>query len=59
MVWRAQSTSNGAVTADLEIDQRMVDIEWANEVGAVAVRMLEGLANAQKNTKLRHLTLDR
>ncbi|KAF3480033.1 uncharacterized protein GIQ15_07009 [Arthroderma uncinatum] len=59
MVWRVRPTSSGAVAADLEIDQRTVDIELAKEVGAVAVRMLEGLANAQRNTKLRDLNLDR
>ncbi|KAH8693383.1 hypothetical protein GQ44DRAFT_635281 [Phaeosphaeriaceae sp. PMI808] len=57
MVWRVQPTGNGAVEAELEIDQRVVDIEWAKEVGAVAVQMLEGLANAQGNTKLRNLNL--
>jgi Condensation domain/AMP-binding enzyme C-terminal domain len=58
MVWRVQPTGNGAVEAELDIDQRVVDIEWAKEVGTVAVRMLEGLANAQRSTKLRNLNLN-
>jgi hypothetical protein len=29
MVWRVQPTGNGAVEAELDIDQRVVDIEWA------------------------------
>lgn len=59
MVWRIQLTSGGAVEAILEIDQRMVDIEWAKELGAVAVRMLEGLANAQRDTKLQDVHLQK
>lgn len=58
MVWRVQPTGNEAVEAELEIDQRVVDIEWAKEVGTVAVRMLEGLANSQSSTKLRNLNLN-
>lgn len=58
MVWRVQTTGSGAVEAELEIDQRVVDIEWAREVGTVAVRMLEGLANAPRSTRLRNLNLN-
>jgi hypothetical protein len=58
MVWRVQSTAEGAVEAELEIDQRVVDVEWAREVGAVAVQMLEGLANSQKSTTLGDLLSD-
>lgn len=58
MVWRVQAAGNGAVEAELEIDQKVVDIEWAKEVGTVAVRMLEGLANAQRSTKLRNLNFN-
>ncbi|KAL6890028.1 hypothetical protein GGI43DRAFT_430729 [Trichoderma evansii] len=57
-VWRVRSTSDEAVEADLEVDQRAADIEWAKEVGTVAVKMLEGLAHAQKGTKLGDLNLD-
>ncbi|KJZ78541.1 hypothetical protein HIM_01932 [Hirsutella minnesotensis 3608] len=58
MVWRVQSAGDGAVTANLEIDQRRVDVEWAKEVGTVAVQMLERLANAQRGTKLQSLDLN-
>ncbi|KAF7563692.1 hypothetical protein G7046_g481 [Stylonectria norvegica] len=57
MVWRVQPSSNGVVEAVLEIDQRVVDMEWANELGATAVRTLEGLANAQGSTELQHLNM--
>lgn len=58
LVWRVQSTGNEAIEAELEVDQRVADIEWAKEVGTVAVRMLEGLVNAQRSFKLRDLNLD-
>ncbi|RDW58848.1 hypothetical protein BP6252_13324 [Coleophoma cylindrospora] len=58
MVWRVQPTSNGAVETELEIDQRVVDLEWAKEVGTVAVRMLEGLVNAKSGTELRNLNFN-
>jgi hypothetical protein len=57
MVWRVQPTIDGAVEAVLEIDQRMVDGEWAKEVGVVAVRMFEWLTNAPKDTKMQDLKL--
>lgn len=57
MVWKVQQSSsgNGAVEAELEVDQRAVDVGWAQEVGTVAVQMLEGLANAKKGAELRSL----
>jgi hypothetical protein len=57
MVWRVQPSSNGAVETVLEIDQRTVDMEWAKQLGTVAVRMLEGLSNSQRDTKLGDLQL--
>ncbi|KAL7940029.1 hypothetical protein V8C42DRAFT_42198 [Trichoderma barbatum] len=58
MVWRVQPTSHEAVETELEIDQRVVDMEWAKGVGAVAVRMLEGLANAPRGTKMGDLSFN-
>jgi hypothetical protein len=58
MVWRVQTTDKGAVEAVLEIDQRVVDMAWAKEVGTVAVQMLEGLVNAERSTELRNLNLN-
>ncbi|EFQ92962.1 hypothetical protein CFE70_007161 [Pyrenophora teres f. teres 0-1] len=56
MVWRVQTTHKGAVEAELEIDQRVVDIAWATEVGELAVQMFEGLVNARQSIKLQDLT---
>lgn len=60
MVWRVQPTpeGTGAIEAKLEIYQRVVDFEWAKEMGTVAVGMLERMTNAQRSTKLQGLNIE-
>ncbi|KAJ5259402.1 acetyl-CoA synthetase-like protein [Penicillium angulare] len=59
MVWRVQRELEGseAVEATLEIDRRVVDVEWGKEVGTVAAGVLARLTNAPNNTKLQDLLL--
>ncbi|KAL7918579.1 hypothetical protein ACQKWADRAFT_303677, partial [Trichoderma austrokoningii] len=52
-VWRVQLADDEAVEAELEVNQTVADIEWAKVLGTVAVQMLEGLANAQRDTKVK------
>ncbi|KAJ4308854.1 hypothetical protein N0V94_009184 [Neodidymelliopsis sp. IMI 364377] len=56
MVWKVQQTSEMRVEAFLEINQKVVDVEWAKEVGTTAVQMLEKLVNAQTGARLNFLT---
>ncbi|PYH37619.1 acetyl-CoA synthetase-like protein [Aspergillus neoniger CBS 115656] len=57
MVWRVQpaETGTGEIQGELEIDTRVVDLGWAEEVGAFAVGMLERLAGAEGSMRLGHL----
>jgi hypothetical protein len=55
LVWRVQLAGDKTVEAELEVDQRVADIKWAQEVGTVAVQMLQGLANATKITKVKDI----
>ncbi|GAT21124.1 nonribosomal peptide synthase [Aspergillus luchuensis] len=57
MVWRVQpaETGTGELQGELEIDTRVVDLGWAEEVGVFAVGMLERLAGAEGSMRLGHL----
>ncbi|KAI3190941.1 hypothetical protein CBS147311_9683 [Penicillium roqueforti] len=54
MVWRVQpaETGTGEIQAELEIDTRVVDLGWAEGVGAFAVGVLERLAGAEGSMRL-------
>ncbi|KAG9239911.1 hypothetical protein BJ878DRAFT_579455 [Calycina marina] len=54
MVWRVQTAGNGAVEAELENDQTVVDVEWAREVGTVAtIPMSKGGGSGKEKSKVR------
>ncbi|KAI1380470.1 putative nonribosomal peptide synthase [Hypoxylon crocopeplum] len=54
LIWQVYEY-RGKISSSLEIDQTLADLDWAESVGTVAVRMLERLVHAGPGVKVGEL----